>query len=256
MYEFSTFVATAPLLRALGRGDQRPVLVLPGFGADDASTRPLRSVLKAQDHWVHGWRLGRNTPTPELFEAITERLEELHGRHEAKVGLVGISLGGIYARELARTHPEMVSQVITLGSPFRMRAGDRSTLSKFLDRRRQAPSEAEPEQELPPEDERPSLPVPATCIYTRTDGLVRWHACIEEAGPLRENIEVRGSHSGLSHNVAALIAVSDRLAQPEGEWKPFQPRRGLRRLYPLPASWRAPAVEEPPRRRLTLVGRS
>jgi pimeloyl-ACP methyl ester carboxylesterase len=244
MYELSTFLAASPLLRAIRSGESRPVLVLPGFGADDASTRPLRSVLKAQGHWAHGWRLGRNTPTPELHDAMTQRLLELHTRHHTKVALIGISLGGMYARELARTHPHTVHQVITLGSPFRMRAGDRSTLSAFLDRRHRAPTDTEPE--LPPEHHRPPLPVPVTCIYTRTDGLVRWHSCIETAGPHRENIEVRGSHSGLGHNVAALIAISDRLAQPHGQWRPFQPRRGLRRLYPNPASWQPPTSNHRP----------
>jgi hypothetical protein len=254
MYEFSAFVAASPLLRSIGRGEHRPVLVLPGFGADDASTRPLRSVLRAQGHWAHGWSLGRNTPTPELFDGLSHRLTELHDRHHRPISLVGISLGGMYARELARTQPGAVEQVITLGSPFRMRAGDRSTLSAFLERRHPDDTDTDTptdnELDAPAEDDRDPVPVPVTCIYTRTDGLVRWHSCIEEAGPQRENIEVRGSHSGLGHNVAALIAINDRLAQPHGQWQPFQPKRPLRRLYPPPASWRPPA--ERPQEQLVL----
>jgi len=252
MLEFSTFLAAAPLLRANRRGDGHPVLVLPGLGGDDASTRPLRSVLKTQGYGVHGWGLGRNEPTPALFEAMEQRLLELHARENAKVSLIGLSLGGIYGRELARNHPEAVRQVMTLGSPFRMRAGDRSTISSFIERRRPAPSPAEPE--LAAEDIRPPLPVPVTCIYTRTDGLVRWHSCIEEVGPDRENVEVRGSHSGLGHNVAALIVISDRLAQPEGQWRPFQPKWGSRRLYPFPASWRPPVDGDEPRKHLRAAG--
>jgi hypothetical protein len=93
------------------------------------------------------------------------------------------------------------------------------------------------------EDRRPPLDVPATAIYTRTDGIVRWHACIEADGPRRESIEVRGTHSGLGFNLAAIVAITDRLAQPEDQWAPFRPPPPLRYLFPRPASWR-PGDEE------------
>ena len=78
----------------------------------------------------------------------------------------------------------------------------------------------------------PLLEVPATAVYTRTDGVTSWQWCLEDVGPCSENIEVYGSHCGLGHNPAAIVAITDRLAQPEGEWKPFRAPRALRRLFP------------------------
>ena len=169
-------------------------------------------------------------------DGIRRRIEEVHDRHGTKVSLVGWSLGGIYARELARDHADAVRQVITLGSPFRFRDGDRSSASGWYDlvapRLDPFPGRATAEEARPP------LTVPATAIYTRTDGIVRWHACIEAAGPRRESIEVRGTHSGLGFNLAAIVAITDRLAQPEGTWSPFRPPAALRYLYRRPVSWR------------------
>jgi hypothetical protein len=72
-------------------------------------------------------------------------------------------------------------------------------------------------------------PVPSTAIYTRSDGIVAWQGCREQESATTENIEVEGSHSGLGYNPAALYAIADRLAQTEGEWRPFD-RSGLRSL--------------------------
>lgn len=237
MFELGAVAAASPLLRAIGRGDRHPVLVLPGFLAGDPSTAPLRSVLRGQGYWVHGWHLGRNLgPTPEIVDGLIDRLAMLHERHEAPVSLIGWSLGGIYARRLARRFPERVRQVITLGSPFRIDPDtNRSTVSGLYDRLR--PTHAVTiDHDLPGMDGG-SLEVPATSIYTRTDGVVRWWQCLESVGPERENIEVRGSHSGLGFNPAAIIAISDRLAQPVGEWRPFRPPPGLGHQYPHPADW-------------------
>src|SRR5580765_5312938 len=122
VYELGAFAAASPLLRAVGRGDRHPVLVLPGFSASDQSTAPLRSIIRSQGYWVHGWRLGRNIgPTPEIVTGMIERLQMLNDRHQAKVSVIGWSLGGIYARMMARLYPEAVRQVITLGSPYRVR---------------------------------------------------------------------------------------------------------------------------------------
>jgi pimeloyl-ACP methyl ester carboxylesterase len=152
---------------------------------------------------------------------------------------VGWSLGGIYARALARWRPGAVRQVITLGSPFRMRPGDRSNASGLFDR-------LNPRSQLPYPidlDDQP-LAVPSTAIYTRTDGIARWHLCLEAKHPLAENIEVRGSHCGLGHNPAVVLAIGDRLAQPEGSFRPFRPPWGTAALYPRPTWWRDPQGRE------------
>ena len=237
-FELGAFMATSPLLRLAGRGDRHPVLVLPGFTATDLSTAPLRATLRAQGYWVHGWQLGRNLgPSDRVVDDLRDRLLQLHERHGRPVSIIGWSLGGIYARELARRHPDAVRQVITLGSPFRMTERDRSSASVLVDRVSGRFSNEWANLAVH-ESGRGELTVPSTAIYSRTDGVVRWHTCIDEVTDIHENIEVRGSHSGLGFNPAVVVAVSDRLAQREGRWAPFRPSMGLGAWYPRPASFR------------------
>ena len=225
-----------PLLAVAARGDGHPVLVLPGFTASDNSTWYLRNVLRAKGYSVHGWGLGTNTgPHPRILRGIQRRLLELADQHGRTVSLVGWSLGGVYARELARAYPEQVRLVVTMGSPFRMREPDGSSAQRLY--RRIAPRHEPFVGRADHEHQREQVPVPTTSVYTRTDGVVRWHACIDEVGTTSENIEVRGTHTGLGLNASALLAVADRLGQPEGTWRPFRPPRLLPHLYPTPASW-------------------
>lgn len=239
--ELATFAAMAPLWRLAPTGDGHPVLVLPGFMASDRSTQILRSVLTSRGFDVHGWSLGRNTgPSVKVIEGMDRKLADLHHRTGQRVTVVGWSLGGIYARELAREMPQAIRQVITLGSPFRMTASDRSTVSDVFERLNDL-SDGQLNAHVP-ESERPRLTVPSTAIYSRTDGVVRWHTCIDEDGPRRENIEVRGSHCGLGWNLSALYAVVDRLAQPAGRWAAFRPPRALHLQYPKPVTWNAKAA--------------
>ena len=167
---------------------------------------------------------------------MQDRLAELHDRHGRRVSVIGWSLGGIFAREMARRAPEQVRCVITLGSPF-SGAPKASNAWKLYERASQRKVEDWPERErmrIPP-------PVPSTAIFSRSDGIVAWQGCLERDGPLSENIEVEGSHCGLGHNPAVLYAVADRLAQPEGGWRPFE-RTGVKGLiYPDPR--RGPAAK-------------
>jgi pimeloyl-ACP methyl ester carboxylesterase len=242
VYEFGAFVAASPFLRLAGRGDRHPVLVLPGFTAGDSSTAPLRAVLRSQGYWVHGWDQGRNIgPTNRILQGIDDRLSELVDRHGRTVSIIGWSLGGIYARGLARAHPEMVRQVITLGSPFRIGPGDRSAASTLFDSLTPMYSQTFLERALT-EWEATALPVPSTAIYTKGDGIVRWHTCIDVADELHENIEVRGSHSGLGWNPAAIMAISDRLARREGRWRPFTVLPWMRAWYPPAETFRPRAT--------------
>ena len=235
--EVAGYWALAPALRVLGRGDQHPVLTLPGFGASDNSTVPLRWALRGQGYWVHAWRLGRNIgPTARIVDGMRQRLLELHAEHGRTVTVVGQSLGGIYARLLAREHPDAVRQVITLGSPYRMTQGDRSSVQHLWDQVEHLHIPAM-QSDLREED-RPPLLMPATSIYSRTDGIAPWYTCIDVVRENAENIEVRGSHVGMGVNPAVLLAVLDRLAQPEHDWRPFAPPLALRSWYPRPVSWR------------------
>jgi pimeloyl-ACP methyl ester carboxylesterase len=233
--ELVGFGMSLPLFRLIPAGDGHPVLVLPGFMADDVSTVALRSVLRSRGYQVHRWGLGRNLgPRAAVVDGLVDRLDAIHRDSRDSVSLVGWSLGGIYARALARWRPLAVRRVITLGSPFRMRPGDRSNASRLFDWLNPGPGLPHPVAL----EERP-LPVPSTAIYTRTDGVARWHLCIEAEGPQAENIEVRGSHCGLGHNPAVILAIADRLAQPEGSFRRFRPPRGAAALYPPPTWWHA-----------------
>ena len=229
--DLGLFLAATPLLRRAPRGDGHPVLVLPGLMAADSSTRLLRRFLRRLGYHVHGWRLGRNVgPTPEIVEGLGSRLDDLVARHERKISVIGWSLGGVYAREIARRRPDDVRQVITLGSPIRMQDPSQSRATRTYQRfsKRHMPGLGNRVTNGPYE---PIL-VPATSIYSKLDGIVAWRACLDEVGERSENVAVIGSHVGLGHNPAALWVIADRLALPEGDWRPFAPPRGARRLFP------------------------
>jgi pimeloyl-ACP methyl ester carboxylesterase len=235
--EAAGFWAIRPFLRTIGRGDHHPVLLLPGFGASDQSTLPLRWALRGQGYWAHAWGLGRNIgPTAKAVNGMRQRLTELHEQHGRTVTLIGQSLGGIYARVLAREQPDAVRQVITLGSPYRMVEGDRSA-ADGLWKQVQHLHDGELELQRLREQDRPPLVVPATSFYSRTDGVAPWQTCIDEVREHTENIEVRGSHVGMGVNPAVVLAILDRLAQPEGDWRPFAAPQLLRSWYPRPANW-------------------
>jgi pimeloyl-ACP methyl ester carboxylesterase len=237
--ELAAMLTAYPFLLRAPRGDGHPVIVFPGFMAGDFSTRPLRRFLRDKGYAAHGWRLERNLgPSPTLVTGMVERLRDIRARYGRPVSLIGWSLGGIYARELARRFSEDVRQVITLASPFRdLEATNVPRFLRDVARRQPLPDEADHRRVL-----HASLPMPTTAIYSRTDGIVAWQLCIESAGPLRESIEVRSSHSGMAVNPSALYAVADRLAQPEGRWRPFRPPVGMRHLYPPAATYRRPAA--------------
>lgn len=233
--DFGMYIAALPLLRrAAPRGDGHPILVLPGLMAADSSTRPMRLYLRRLGYHVHGWRLGRNVgPTREAVEGMGARLDELSARHGKKISIIGWSLGGIYAREIAHRRPDDVRQVITLGSPFAMTDPGSSRATRTYERYRHRHVDGD---RLRRGGTAGALQVPATSIYTKYDGIVSWRACLDEVGPKSENVCVIGSHVGLGHNPAVLWVIADRLAQPEGSWRPFVPPRRARRLYPAPAA--------------------
>ena len=229
-WELGAFFAMAPLSRLAPAGDGHPVLVLPGLAADDVSTRPLRAFLRDRGYRAHGWKLGRNAgPRPGVEAALQRRLAELNERYGRTASVIGWSLGGVLARELARRAPQQVRGVITLGSPFagEPRASHAWRLYEALSGSAADDYPGRARMKLPP-------PVPSTAIFSRSDGIVAWQGCLEREGPSTENIEVVASHSGLGHHPAALYVIADRLAQPEGAWQPFD-RHGPRSIvYPDP----------------------
>jgi pimeloyl-ACP methyl ester carboxylesterase len=221
----------------LVQGDGHSVIVYPGLGAGALATAPLRQHLQACGFDVHDWDQGVNTGPEGAFDEwlapLVQRVRELHALHGRKASLVGWSLGGVYAREIAKCCPESVRQVVTLATPhnaigdanhagtfYRLFGGDTSQLTPEVIERVSA---------------RP--PVPLTAVYSKADGVVSWRGCLEQPGPDVENVAVQASHLGMPTHTEVLRVVADRLAQPEGRWRPY--RRRLRLSSPATGSSRS-----------------
>src|SRR5262245_52228990 len=219
LFELNASVLLSPLLMRAPKGDGHPVLALPGFLASDLSMAPMRRYLRELGYDAHAWRMGRNIGgLSRMRGVLRDRLAEIYAATGRKVSLVGWSLGGIYARDLALQAPNMVRYVITLGSPFAndVRATNATRLYEALSGER-----IEDDVELR-EAIAGDLPVPTSSIYSRSDGIVNWRTCSLRVSERAENIEVCfASHVGLAVNPAVLWAVADRLAQREGELRPF-----------------------------------
>ncbi|HUR87554.1 MAG TPA: alpha/beta hydrolase [Ramlibacter sp.] len=218
-------VASRPQLQ----GDGHPVIVYPGLGGGAMTTQHLRKHLRSCGFDVYDWQGGVNTGPEGVFDdwlaPMQERVRELHAKHGRKVSLIGWSLGGIYAREIAKLCPDAVRQVITLGTPFGALAhgNHAGKVFKILNRDR-AHLPADVEQRL-----RATPPVPTTAIYSKTDGIVCWQGCVEKRTPTSESIEVHASHLGMGTHPQVLRIVADRLAQREGQWRPFSRPSARRR---------------------------
>src|SRR6201992_3114292 len=230
VHEFGAFLGALPLLSLAPRGDGHPVLVLPGLIASDMSTRPLRSFLKNRGYAARGWEQGRNLGLrPGVQNGLTDLLEEMNDTHGRKVSVVGWSLGGLYARQLAKMMPERARSVITRGSP--LPASPRSTNAWRVYERASGRRADEEDARfggalsVPP-------PVPTTAIFSRTDGICAWQGCMEKTSAQSESIEVESSHCGMGHHPAVVYAVADRLAQAEGQWKTFERPRRRENVYP------------------------
>lgn len=238
--DLATLPVATPLLRRAPSGDGHGVLVLPGLGAADGSTRALRSFLRGRGYRVWGWRLGRNVgPTRRAVEGMRVALEKLVEQSGGPVSVVGWSLGGIFARELSRDPAVPVRQVITLGSPFAATSADQTWAETAY--RRQSRRHVESSRGDARERLRQPLAVPSTAVYSRRDGIVAWRACTQEPAPQSENVEVRCSHLGFGVDPATLWVVADRLAQPADAWTAFRPPARLRLLYPrVPADLAVP----------------
>jgi hypothetical protein len=232
--DLAALLVAAPALAAAPRGDGHGVLVLPGLFASDTSTLPLRGFLGWLGYDVRGWDLGRNRgPTEEVLAALPRALIAHARRTGGPVSLIGWSLGGIYARELARRNAKHVRQVITLGSPFALTDPRRqSRVNRPYQRLRHLHAD---DARLPrPEQRARPIGVPSTAVYSRLDGIVSWQACVEPETGRHQNVEVRCSHLGFGVDPATLWLIADRLAVPAGQHRPFRPPSLLRPLYPDP----------------------
>ena len=234
IHELGAFLGALPLLSLAPKGDGHPVLVLPGLVASDTSTRPLRSFLKNRGYAVSGWRQGRNLGLRDGVErAMVDLVHELSDASGRKISLVGWSLGGLYARQTrqddagSRALGDHARQSVrgvaarrpTPGASMRWRAAAAPTkrtdgsVDRWRARRRCRP------------------PRSSAAPTASARGRAAWKRPPRKS----ESIEVESSHCGMGHHPAAVYAVADRLAQPEGKWAPFD-RSGWRSLvYPDPA---------------------
>ena len=227
LLEYGAFNLLRSPLKKLPKGDGHPVLVLPGFMASDHSTRPMRRLLRDLNYEPFGWGLGRNVRfNKEREEKIMGLVDHVYDTMGEPMSIVGWSLGGVFAREMAKLNPDKVRMVITMGSPITNNR-NHSSVRRLFEAINGKKTQPESEGRYRKLHEAP--PVPTTSILTRSDGIVSWqgsiqHPCKHEQ---TENIIVPASHIGLGFNPLVMVALADRLSQYPGEWAPFD-RAGWR----------------------------
>jgi pimeloyl-ACP methyl ester carboxylesterase len=208
-FELPRLLLSLPELAQLPRGDGKPVMVLPGFGASDLSTTPLRRWLRARGFEARGWGLGINGGDVDaLLPRVTAEVVRTAETQGEPVRLVGWSLGGVLAREVARDRPDAVGCVVTLGSP--VVGGPKYTL---VGRRYAALGYSlDAIEATVAERHRTPIQVPVTAVFSKNDGIVAWQACIDPWTPHVEHVEVRTSHLGFGLDPDVYRIVAERMA--------------------------------------------
>ncbi len=233
LWEYGMLLPACPLLAKLPQGDGHPVMVFPGFLAGDSSTAILRAAIRHWGYRPYTWGAGRNLGLREgddtLEQGLARRLEEVHRLHGEKVTLIGWSLGGVFARELARRLPDRVRGIITLGSPL----GDPRATNVWRMYESVTGTRVDDDtlRERLHQVSQPVPDVPSTAVFSKSDCIVSWRIAREQPSPLTENIQVSASHLGLGHNPAVLYVIANRLYQfSQPAWSPFD-SSGLRKLF-------------------------
>ncbi len=243
--EASSGCLLRPLLRALPMGDGHSVMTLPGFMGADGSMASLRKFLDRQGYAGMPWGQGRNVPEEgmndmeqalgfrrTMEETLAQSLKTEMRRTGRRVSLVGWSLGGLYAAGLAHRYPDLVRQVVTMGTPF----GDPRATSIYSLMQRVYRSEvtAEMLDEWVGFTFAGELTVPITALYSLSDGFVGAGIARVPEHPLMENIAVMASHVGFPFNPLVRFLLAERLAQVENQWRPYQ-RMSLKPFVHQPA---------------------
>jgi len=216
VFERVVLMATLGRIQAgAPRANGEPVMVVPGVATDDGWTRRLRVFLSAIGYDAVGWGMGRNRGNvPKLIPAVLQQTARLVTDRGEPVRLIGWSLGGYLAREVARERPELVNRVITLGAPIvggpTYTASAPGYIRKGYD--------LEKIQQTVLERERRPIQAPVFAVYSRSDGVVAWRACIDRFdNPRVEHHEVRASHLGMVNSPRVFSLVAALLARPLGE---------------------------------------
>ena len=224
---------SSPLLSRQMKGDGHPVVILPPFMGSDRITQALRKNIESWGYDARGWGLGTNEQTSgsgSMLEALTERkrvsaqllknIDTIANETGCSVTLIGWSLGGLHALDIAQEIPDAVRQVITLGSPI----GDpRSTAIYALmnSRNSQPASDDEMRLWLAGLDD-PLNNVPFTCVYSNSDGVVDPKIAMITPGYQRENIVVNSTHVGMAFNSRVHFVIADRLRGDENNWSAME----------------------------------
>ena len=207
-------------------------MTLPGFLASGRSMQVMRNFLESWGYDAHCWDLGRNLGLSHKYDVealLDKRLQEVHARSGDKVSLVGWSLGGLLARELARRNPQHVRAVITLGSPIGdPKATNSWRLYEYLSNIQRRRCRAIRRRIATLRD--PIEGVPMTALYSETDAVVAADIAKLPPGPMVENVGVRASHFGMGFNPAILYLIADRLRHRPRNWQRFN-IDGLRRFF-------------------------
>ncbi len=207
--ELVSLLARLPALGRVPRGSGEPVMVIPGFTTTDSSTLILRSYLRRLGYRVSGWELGINDGNlRRVVPRLVERVGSLHRAGGEPVRLVGWSLGGVVAREVARALPRAIARVITLGSP--VVGGAKYTIFSRL--YAHTGIDLDGMEELFQRRERRPIQVPITAIYSRDDGIVDWRACIDRTNPEVDHVRVRAKHLAMGYAPEVLEIVARDLA--------------------------------------------
>jgi triacylglycerol lipase len=203
-------------------GQRKVVMLIPGFMAGDTSLMPLANFLHRLGHrTVFGGIISNSNCPRETIRILSARLKQAHIRFGQRIVVIGQSLGGVYARELAQEHPQLVERVITLGSPIRQ-PRDAANLAVQAMARSMAAIRGKADGCLSEScrcgmmiSDAAPVDVPLTAIYSRSDGIVHWESCIDRSGVNTvENVEISGSHCGMGVNVEAYHVIAERLALP------------------------------------------
>jgi pimeloyl-ACP methyl ester carboxylesterase len=208
-FELPKLLLRAPQLGRFKTKKPRKIIVMPGFGADDLSTLPIRGYLSFLGHQVQGWNRGLNIKdVEETLNELVEDVEKQTRHAEAPIVIVGWSLGGYLAREVARDLPDRIEQVFTLGSPII--GGPKYTQLAALYRAQGIDVDGI-EQAIIEREDTTELTTPVTAVYSKTDGIVAWQACIDKKSPNVEHIEVKASHIGLGISADSFEIIGERL---------------------------------------------
>jgi len=199
------------------QGDDHPVIVIPGFLGGDRSIKLLTQFLRKNGYQAHTWGLGMNRGNIADIDELMERVEKIYEETGKKISLVGWSLGGVYARQLAKKLPNKIRQVITLCSPF-----DGMNTSNNAEWLFSLLSGGKKIKDIDPvflENVPVPASVPTTAFFSKKDGVVAWETCIEKKeDDIHQNIEIKGSHLGVIYNKEVLSIIIDRLKYREENW--------------------------------------